>query len=457
MPVCTTCVAVRQARDAWSAADPSHAIIPAVPVSARHRAFLLLLPVAIRAVAACRDTPAAFGATAATARVNADDVTTALEERFTRVERPSALADALQRITRSPFAAAKLYDDSTLWTATLPDGERVLVVAGSYAGDHYLFTPRADAPPPDRLGDSRHEMRLARISSGIFEWNTSVANAIGPMTADDVARLLASLLAAGAREDEATLRADVATAFPRTLAALGRFLSLDSLEHTALEDGTAQVHIVVTMHPGQIKPLYPDYAGYLDRYITRVRGHATVLDPLGTPWIEAEIDHATYSLSLRATRDGHFAPLTGPPHAIPDSLLVHAAVSTRISLFNVGFTDLVAPLLLVEAPHERAWSLHFRQEPHWHFPLAVDHLIKSPLRRPFADAGAAFRIGVTDSTGRQTRLARETHLIVQESAIMRWIGGLAGNAIGAYSGPVQQEGDAVLAETFAALRDDLAR
>jgi hypothetical protein len=213
----------------------------------------------------------------------------------------------------------------------------------------------------------------------------------------------------------------------------------------------------VTLHPDQIQSLYPEYAAYLDHYITRVRGHATVLDTGGTPWIEAEIDRATYSLTLRATRDGHFAPFSGPPRPIPDSLLFRASVATRISLFNVGFSDLVAPLLLVEAPHERAWILHFREEPHWHFPLAVDHFIKSPLHRPFAEEGASFRIGVADSAGRQTRMARETHLTVQESAIMRWIGGLAGNAIGAYSGAVEQQGDAVLAETFAALRDDLAR
>ena len=418
--------------------------------------FSLVLAIACATVIACRDTPAAFGPTPTLARANADDVTTALAERFTRVERPPALADAIARITRSPFAASKLYDDSTLWTTIHPDGEKALLITGSYVGDHYSFTARADAPPPDRLGNARHEMRLARISSGVFEWNTSVANAIGPITADDVGRIVQSLLAAGAREDEPTLRAGVSAAFPRTSSVLGQFLSLDTLERTALEDGTARLHIVVTMHPDGIKERYPDYAAYLDHYITRVRGHATVVDTSGAPWVEVEIDRASYALTLRATREGHFAPVTGVPRPIPDSLELRAAVSTRISLFSVGFTDLVSPVRLVEAPHERAWVVHFRHEPHWHFPLAVDHFIKSPLRRPFANDGASFRIGVADTAGRQTLLARATHLTVQESGIMRWIGGLAGNAIGAYSGAVEIEGDAVIAETFGALRDDLA-
>jgi len=81
--------------------------------------------------------------------------------------------------------------------------------------------------------------------------------------------------------------------------------------------------------------------------------------------------------------------------------------------------------------------------------------VKTPLRRPFADEGASYRIAVRDTTGGPTLLTRSARIVVQESTIMRWMGGLGATAMGDFSGPSDAQESAFFVEVLAALRADL--
>src|SRR5262249_14057521 len=105
--------------------------------------------------------------------------------------------------------------------------------------------------------------------------------------------------------------------------------------------------------------------------------------------------------------------------------------------------------------HDRAWTIVSQHEPKWVLPLITERLIRSPLKRPFEGQGAMLRFAVRDTGGGQTVLSRRTRLDVQESAIMRFIGSLAGHALGDLDTRVEAEEDRFLRDGFAALQGDL--
>jgi hypothetical protein len=142
---------------------------------------------------------------------------------------------------------------------------------------------------------------------------------------------------------------------------------------------------------------------------------------------------------------------------MPDSLRLLADVSFKYGLFRVGVANLVGDFTIERSPHRRAWAMRFRKEPAWHFPLAVDKLIKNPLRRPFQGRGAEFTLGVRDDLGPQLISERHSRLAVNESAIMRWLGRLGASAFGDFSGRTELEENMFLYETFEALRKDITR
>jgi hypothetical protein len=125
-----------------------------------------------------------------------------------------------------------------------------------------------------------------------------------------------------------------------------------------------------------------------------------------------------------------------------------------VLFFDVGASSLVADVTPIRDPDARGWSLRFRREPQWHFPLAVSRLLRAPLRRPFADGGAVLEYIVRDTTGGQTVLARNIHIVVQESAIVRWLGALGATAMGDLSIEAEQEKDRFIGEVFRAVGED---
>jgi hypothetical protein len=95
-----------------------------------------------------------------------------------------------------------------------------------------------------------------------------------------------------------------------------------------------------------------------------------------------------------------------------------------------------------------------RREPEWDFPLAVAHLIRAPLRRPFAGEGSLFRIGVRREGEGPTVIVRQVRLFVQESAILRFLNALSGTAFSDFEDRVDREQNAWLRTVFAAMRED---
>jgi hypothetical protein len=118
---------------------------------------------------------------------------------------------------------------------------------------------------------------------------------------------------------------------------------------------------------------------------------------------------------------------------------LNGELAMKVRRFTVGFHDYHADLAVIATDHERAFSIVSRQEPQWTLPLITEHLIRTPLRRPFKGSGAQFRIGFRDSAGVQTILSRRLHLEVQESLILRFINRLAGATLGDWVGKAEEQ------------------
>jgi len=407
------------------------------------------------ALAACQDTPAAFGPTPATARTRADQLFAGLEERFTRIDRSAASAAAVSRVERAVFTPSKVYDDSSVWNAIPADTVRLLSVAGHFVRDQYVIAEVARAPLPDELAASRDEIRLTRLGRGQFEWTTFADQVIGSVSPDDVARVTAAMLAAVASSNDDALRAGSALAFPRSSAVLGKLFSLDTIRRVPGDDGTVMVDLAIGLHPDSLTADYPAFAAFLRRYLDPTRLHWVLRDSVGAEWFDLELGAQRLDVRFRANHDGRFAPFDGTPRSMPDSLMLEWDFRTKIWIFPLSLSALASDFRVLHTPHARGWSVGFRHEPRWHLPLAVDHLLKASLRRPFAGDGAYYRVVVTDSGGRTTRLERAGSVIVQEGSLVRWLGRLAGRALGEFFGPAEAQESAYLAAVFHALRMDV--
>ncbi len=185
---------------------------------------------------------------------------------------------------------------------------------------------------------------------------------------------------------------------------------------------------------------------------TRARMQLT--DQQGVRFADIALDHGTLSVTLRA-RDGALVALSGPPRPRPDTLRARFDLSMKMMLFHVGYTNLAGDFIVERGEHVRGWFLRFQHEPDWDFPLAVDKLIRSALRRPFEGRGTELRLTVRDDLGRQAMSQRQVRTAVKESAIVRWLGGLGSTAFGDFSGRSEAEENRFLTELFGALREDV--
>jgi hypothetical protein len=139
---------------------------------------------------------------------------------------------------------------------------------------------------------------------------------------------------------------------------------------------------------------------------------------------------------------------------MPDSLQLSVDFSAKFMIFRVGVSSLVSDFAFIRSDDERGWMMHFRHEPDWHFPLAVNNLIRTSLRHPFSGEGITVRIAVRDRGGAQTLLSRQAGVSVQESAIVRWLGGLGNSAMSDFAGRAEVEENRYVYEVLTALRGD---
>lgn len=406
------------------------------------------------ALVACRSSIQPFGDTPAEARYVADHVIAGLAYRVFNVQRDSQFQRARALMGQHALIPSRLYRDSSLWN-DFGDSSRTLHVRGEFLGDAYRFAADLRAPHPGTLSHQRHALNLRWLGGGDHAWDLHVNHAIGPVPPSAIAgAIIATLTAAEGRTAGAAL-ADARAAFPRAAAHLGQLFDLDSLR-TEPEGGGTRVTLGISLRTDRLRTTHPRFAAYLDKYLRPTIFSARLADSAGRSYMELAGQDGAIVVRLRS-RDHHLVALDDHAVTMPDDLRLHASASFRYGMFRVGFTNLVGDFLIERSEHRRAWTMRFQREPSWHFPLAVDRLIRNPLRRPFQGRGIEFILAVRDDLGPQTISERHTRLVVNESAIMRWLGRLGATAFGEFTGPTEVEENRFLYEMFAALREDVAR
>jgi hypothetical protein len=414
---------------------------------------LAVLALLILAGTACRDVGPAFGPSIPAARSNAEQLFGGIAQRFTNVERNPKFRIARGKLGKNALTPSVIFNDTAVWTAMGTDNTRTVTIEGEYGANKYVFSAKPTTTLPNASGDSRHTIVLRKVRDDEYDWFTNVDISAGTITASDMKNVVSALMKSAEHRSTNAIRADYRESFPRTTAALGRLLTLDSLRVTTEPDGASTIYLGIRVNPDKLKPTMPAFAAYLDKYATESKYKSVVLDKRGVRWIEVAGADNFLTLKLRSI-DGHFAPLTGPLRPIPDDLILDSEFTTKILLFHVGFRKLIGNVSVIGSEHERGWFIRFTKEPDWKLPPTVGFLIKTPLRRPFEGAGGMFRLALLDAPGRQTIIGRRTSATVQESAILRFLNRLSGTAMGDFVGKAEVEENRFSADAFNALRLD---
>jgi len=388
---------------------------------------------------ACREVAPAFGPNIPLARQNAEEFFYSVGSRFTNIQRPPRISHARAQFGRYALTPSGVYNDTSVWLAVGPDSARLFGDEGVFSVDRYIVSTKLTTTPPDALTESREIVRLRKLKDNEYEWFTNVEVAIGSITAKSMTDVLAAALAGGEGKSPAAIRANYTTGFPRTVAALGRLFTIDTLRAVPDSDGATTYDIAIRLTPDILKATMPHYAAYIDKYFSKGKYRIALTDKTGARWFDAWA--ANYYMHFRMrSKGGHFAPLEGAVRLV----------------FTVGWTEMTGDFEIINTPHERGWSMQFAKEPEWHLPPTVGYLLKSSLRRPFQDPGIPVRISIRDNPGSQTILNRRGTLVVQESGILRFLNRLSGTAVGDFLGPSEREANRFNADAFRALRQDVA-
>lgn len=403
----------------------------------------------------CSDTFIAAGTTPAQAEARVDGLFEGFAARFNTVELAPKYAAARIRLAQSALVPSRIFNDSSVWEAQPTAKERQLFVNGFTASNgHYRLESHPTLGPTQRPGDTRHAILLEQTGSNSFHWDTSVELSIGSITAENVSVLISRLLAAPQTRSEAEIRQDYRSSIPRTTAMMSRGFSIDTLRVTPGGSGTAGVLLTLTFRPDLMKPVYPALSGYLDKYLGPAKYHFAFADKSGTPLFEVVGRDRSMTIRYRLEQ-GKLTTLAGPPKPWPDTLQLTSDLTLKVRLFTIGFHSLLTDVAIGNEGHDRGFAFTSKNEPKWDLPFITERLIRSPLRHPFEGEGAGFRIAVRDSAGAQSILGRHVRLNVQESAIMRFIGGLASHAMGDLDAKVEADEDRFIRDLFTALQADV--
>lgn len=408
---------------------------------------------AVTLLAGCRDGYVAFGS-GSRARTNADQLFGALADRHAEVTRNPKYEYARVRMMRGALAPSRVFDDSAVWTG-VSSSVRVLETVGSLVDGRYQLAARPHPPAPVRPADARHLISLARLDEDEYQWEAAVDFALGGVRPADVASLVARILSAGEGRSEPLLRAELAALSPRSSAALGTLVTLDSLHPVTLVDGSTITTLGASIHSDNLRRRFPSFAEYVHKYLDPARYRFVLTDRAGTPYLDASQKDRVIVIRVRTLR-GRLVSLSGPARPLPDSLQLHADFSVKVKIFRVGFHDLVMDFVNgARGDEERTWAITARKEPRWDLPFITARLLRAPLRRPFTGDGSSFTIGVrAGEGGGPTLLRRHTRLPVQESAILNFLNSLSGTAMDDFGSAVQKEENIWLRELFLGVRDD---
>jgi hypothetical protein len=419
-------------------------------ISVRFLTFLGLL-----ALPACREVAPAFGPSLAAARQNAEEFFYSVGSRFTSIERPPRIIHARAQFGHYALTPSGVYNDTTVWLAIGPDSARLFGDEGHFAVDRYIVNARLSTTPPDALTESREIVRLRKLTDSDYEWFTNVDVALGHIPAKSISDVLAAGLAAGEGKTPAAIRANYLANFPRTVAALGRLFTIDTLNAVSDGEGATTYELAIRLTPEILKATMPHYAAYIDKYISKGKYRISLVDNTGAHWFDAWAANYYVHFKVRS-KGGHFAPLTGSVRPMPQNLNIQVDMSMKILVFTVGWTDMVGDFEFIDTPHERGWSMKFNREPNWTLPPTVGSILRGSLRRPFQGNGIPIRISIRDTPGGQTLLNRRLSLVVAESGVLRFLNRLSGTAVGDFLGPSEREANRFNADAFRALRQDVS-
>jgi hypothetical protein len=424
-----------------------------LPLSSLARPTILAALAATISLGGCRDAGLALGSSPEEARINAGALFGALGARFGPAETAPGYDQIRAQFARSALIPSRIYTDQGIWTASDAQG-RVLELSGVPRPGTYLLGLRGAPTTLRNPGEYRRITRLNSLGGDEYQWRVRDELAVGPVSPDELGAALSALLGAADGTNAAVARAAYRNVLPRTTAALGRLFTLDSLALAPAPGGGTLVTLVSTMHPERIAGTFPHYARYLERYSSPASFDLVVYDESGMRWWVAAKDGDRLTLRMKV-HDGHVAPLDGPPRRMPDRMRIRANMATRIRVFNIGANDLRGEVRLTRTSAEKGFAVRFRREPEWRLPLLVERMIRTPLRRPFDGDGALYGFSIRRAHG-QTLLVRDFDVTVQESAILRWFGGLGSTAMSDFREGAEREYDRFNGEVFAALRADAA-
>jgi hypothetical protein len=378
----------------------------------------------------------------------------ALADRFGPIDREPGFDALRPKLARAALVPSWVFDDATAWT-TRGDGWRAVELAGYASGGAYHIGVRAEAPPVVAPGQYRGRVQLRQVGGGRFEWLTSEELAVGPARPSDLASALDALFHGTERSTEASARSAIAEAFPRAAAKLGLLLRLEALALQTDAHGATSVRLAVRLTPAGIRGFAPRYAAFLEKYARPVRASLVVADAEGAAWWTLEGADHLWTVRLRV-RDGSLVPLEGPAdRRLPGRLRATADYATKMGRFGVGADRIVADVALTRSPGEKGLSARFLQEPDWRLPFLAETLLDDPLRYPFEAPGSQIGWAVRETPG-GTLLTGLYRARVRETWILRWLGGMVGNAVGEFRREAEREADQFHRECLLALRDDLA-
>jgi hypothetical protein len=395
----------------------------------------------------------ALGGSPAAVRANVDELFSSIAAVFGPTAIEPRLDSIRLKFANDALAPSRLFADSSVWTAHAGSARTLDLAGGGTYGRYRLFV-QEDATVPSRLADYRREVKLTQLGTGEYEWDVRDELAIGAITGDELGRALGAVFSAAERNDERAARAAYEEQLPRTTAALARLFSLDTLHLAPNAKGGTDVRLSIGIHTDRLQTEFPHYAKFLDRYAEKSDLRMVIYDDQKREWWHVAKGRDQITLALRV-HDGALAPLSGAPARMPDRVHVRIDASTKAWIFRIGIHNLVGDVMRVRDPHEKATITLFRTQPEWQLPPLVHRMLNTPLRRPFEGGGAMLSFSVSDSPGKQTIGTRSYSLVVQESAIMRWFGGLGNSALGEFRKGAEKEFDKFNGSVLDALHTDL--
>lgn len=408
------------------------------------------------AAVSCADSFRGSGPTPAIAESHADELFGAVATRFTDVQLAPKYEHARLALAKSALVPSRIFDDTSVWSSQPSSSTRVLFVRGTLddKAGQYRLEARPSPSEITRGGDTRHSMELQSLEPDVYRWTTNVDMGIGSISAEEVSNLCVALFGAAEGRTETQVRDDYRAAFPRTSAVFGRGFAIDSLHVSPAPGGGTSVSAAASFHPETMRASYPALADYLDKYLGPAKYHFAIADRAGTPLLDVVGHDRILTLRYRLS-GGRLSTLTGAPKPWPDTLRLTSDLSVKVKLFKVGFHDLVTDFVISDVGHDRAFTIIAQREPQWELPLASQHLIRTPLHRPFLGQGALFQLAVRDTAGGQTIFARRTRFDVQESTIARFLGSLAGRMLSDLDAKVELDENRFLRDGFVAMQTDL--